>query len=721
MEIDAVVHDAPGTFLVYTDGAALVNPGPGGSAFTIQKIETGEQIARAYGQDYTTNNRMELLAVVKAVSLLPPGSRIEVRTDSMYVLHAYRRLAEYEADGWRRRNRKGVHLRLFHHDLLLRFWELCQTRTVTMVKVVAHGNDAENNRVDGLAGEAALWARRSGYAHAAAGRPVAFPGQLPFPQIASFVVADSGVEDDSVDPAVLEQAAREENRVRQLRGFATEKIGWHGRRLRFGSGYKCEGRSLRRNIARRSTRVDLHQGTCRDFVVRFQRAAHRAATRLTLNEVTPEDREFFRRLFEYATDFRMLKAAWLKKESEGSLAAGVDRRTFCSYGRGERNAAIRRLSVTMRDGTWRPSRLRRILLPKENGQNRPIDIPTVEDRIVETALNMALSPVLDRLMTEHSVGFRPERSIFDGLAMAAWYAEHRGSWHFVAMDLQTAFTLVPKDRLNVLLRKYVPSSQLVDLLALIVDRRLPSGKGIVRKRGLPQGGPLSPLLLNLFLTFSLDRPWTRSHSGIPLIRYADDLLLLVPSAELAQETVWAVTDLLRPTGMRVKGNTCLANLATGEEVPFLGYTLWARDGKLRLAVSDDVWPERERALAEVSHHEAIVETAMGWLDHAGPSYDPIAVDPARVEVLWRLRALLRSNPKAPVLPDDILLARLQSASRQWNVVQSQIGMRMAGLELPGGLRLPGAPTDEQIPDCWARHVRELREASQDVAHGKRES
>src|SRR5262249_2770524 len=152
-----------------------------------------------------------------------------------------------------------------------------------------------------------------------------------------------------------------------------------------------------------------------------------------------------------------------------------------------------------------------------------------------------LDPQFDPL----SFGFRPGPAPhLRALATASRLARQLGAWVWLAVDLKDAFTSVPLNRLLDVVKKYLPTDELIAFLKTVVISE--------RVQGLRQGGPLSPLLLNLYLHHHLDRKWRASQPDVPLIRYADDLLLLCESPEEAAQAYDDLKDLLQPTGMVIK-------------------------------------------------------------------------------------------------------------------------------------------------------------------------
>jgi ribonuclease HI len=136
---------------LYTDGACSGNPGPGGWAFLLQHPATGKQMERSGGERETTNNRMELTAVIEGLAALKKPSRVEVFTDSVYVGKGLSEwMAKWKANGWRRKEGNRL-TAVKNEELWRRLDELLQTHQIRYTRVAGHSGHAENDRVDQLA------------------------------------------------------------------------------------------------------------------------------------------------------------------------------------------------------------------------------------------------------------------------------------------------------------------------------------------------------------------------------------------------------------------------------------------------------------------------------------------------------------------------------------------------------------------------------------------
>ena len=244
----------------------------------------------------------------------------------------------------------------------------------------------------------------------------------------------------------------------------------------------------------------------------------------------PEHR--FWGLYVHIMKLETLETAYLWARRNGG-ASGVDGVTFEQIERTGRDRLLSELAAELRARTYRPMPLRRAEIPKEGGKVRVISIPTIRDRVVQSALRLVLEPIFEADFSDSSYGARPGRSAHQALAVVTKGLLQRK--HRVAdVDLSRYFDMIRQDRMMAKVAKRVSDHEVLKLVKQVLER--------TGQRGIPQGSPLSPLLANLALN-DLDHALSRGKAVLTYVRYLDDMVVLAPDS--AKGRAWGDRALQR--------------------------------------------------------------------------------------------------------------------------------------------------------------------------------
>lgn len=283
-------------------------------------------------------------------------------------------------------------------------------------------------------------------------------------------------------------------------------------------------------------------------------------------------------LLEAALTGENLKAAW-KRVKVNKGAAGVDGLDI------EQTAQVLRtrwndIRQALLTGRYRPQPVRKVMIPKPDGSQRELGIPTVMDRLIQQALLQVLQPLIDPSFSEHSHGFRPGRRAHDAVKAARAFVQS-GKHVVVDVDLSKFFDRVNRDILIARLQKRIEDPGVIRLIRAYLNAGIMDGGVLIeRQQGTPQGGPLSPLLANVLLD-EVDK--VLEARGYSFARYADDCNVYVSSIKAGQR----VMALLRRQYARLKlqVNEAKSAVASALGRKFLGYELWMSKGDVKCAVA----------------------------------------------------------------------------------------------------------------------------------------
>lgn len=301
-------------------------------------------------------------------------------------------------------------------------------------------------------------------------------------------------------------------------------------------------------------------------------------TRITENNITDASSEEYGLLEQILDPENLNKAYKQVKRNKGSHGVdGMSTDELLEYFKQNGNT----LRKTILDGKYRPSPVRRVEIPKDNGKKRQLGIPAAVDRVIQQAIMQVLSPLYDVTFSETSYGFRPKRSAHDALKKSIEYA-NEGYTYVVDMDLEKFFDIVNQSKMIEILSRTIKDGRVISL----IHKYLRAG-AIVNKRfeetqiGLAQGGNLSPLCSNIMLN-ELDKELERR--GIRFVRYADDIMLFARCKRSAARIMAHILPFIE-NKLKLRVNKEKTKVAYIGHVKFLGYGFYPSKGsKIKLKV-----------------------------------------------------------------------------------------------------------------------------------------
>lgn len=262
-----------------------------------------------------------------------------------------------------------------------------------------------------------------------------------------------------------------------------------------------------------------------------------------------------------------LYSAWQRvKANKGG--AGVDNMTIKHYGK-HVEQRLQKLSERLKQEEYKPNAIKRVMIDKPGSkEKRPLGIPTVEDRIVQTAIRNVIEPIFEIGFSENSYGFRPKRSCKDALRIV-YNNLNKGYHHVVDADLKGYFDTIPKSKLMDLVNEEISDGKVLKLIESFLNQSIFDGLDTwIPERGTPQGAVLSPLLANIYLN-KLD--WLMSNENYNMVRYADDFIIMCKTRKSAEEALSIVKEWTEEAELILHPEKTKILDIMQDEIEFLGY------------------------------------------------------------------------------------------------------------------------------------------------------
>jgi RNA-directed DNA polymerase len=317
-----------------------------------------------------------------------------------------------------------------------------------------------------------------------------------------------------------------------------------------------------------------------------------------------------------------LLAAWRRVKANAG-APGIDGMTVEEFPAFSQKHWPRLRSALM-EGTYHPAPVRRVYIPKADGTQRPLGVPTVLDRLIQQALAQVLNPRFEGGFSDHSYGFREGRNAHQ----AVRYVEvcwKEGRRHAVDCDLKSFFDTVNHDRLMGQLREKIRDRKVLGLIRRYLEAGvvMPDGTREATPCGVPQGGPLSPLLANITLD-PLDKELERR--GHRFARYADDFLVMVKSAKAAERVMASLTRFVEGR-LKLVVNKVKSKAAPLKQCAFLGFQIGAVGRAVWTAKAHARFKRRVREITRRNRGHRVEDVinelrqyVTGWLNYFGISH-----------------------------------------------------------------------------------------------------
>lgn len=315
------------------------------------------------------------------------------------------------------------------------------------------------------------------------------------------------------------------------------------------------------------------------------------------------------------------------------------------------------LTQQIKDGKYKPNPVRRVEIPKETkGEFRKLGVPTVVDRVFQQAITQVLSPIYEKQFSKNSFGFRPNRGAHDALKQCQTNVND-GYVYVVDMDLEKFFDTVCQSKLIEVLSRTIKDGRVISLIHKYLNAGVISG-GIFEKTevGMPQGGPLSPILSNIMLN-ELDKELTSR--GHRFVRYADDCMIFCKSRKSAERTLDNIVPYIEGK-LFLKVNRSKTGVAHISRVKYLGYSFYKYKGKCRFRIHSKSVTKMKNKIRELTDRSngwgneyralKLTQFIRGWVNYFG---------------MADMKSLLQSN-------DEWLRHRIRAIYwKQWKKVKTK--------------------------------------------------
>jgi RNA-directed DNA polymerase len=340
---------------------------------------------------------------------------------------------------------------------------------------------------------------------------------------------------------------------------------------------------------------------------------------ITENNLTTNDYRLGNGLLEHILSPSNLNAAF-KQVKRNKGVGGVDKmevESLKDYLVTNKDMLIKSIQM----GKYRPNPVRRVCIPKENGKQRQLGIPTVVDRVIQQSIAQKLTSIYEPQFSAYSYGFRPKRSAHQALRKCRDYIT-QGYIYAVDIDLERFFDTVKHSKLIEVLSRTIKDGRVVSLIHKYLNAGVMHADHYEETyEGVPQGGPLSPLLGNILMN-ELD--WELEKRGHKFVRYADDMVILCKSCRSAERTMESIVSYIERK-LFLKVNRDKSKVATVKDIKFLGYTFYKSKGEGRLRLHPKSVTKMKTRIKQLTSRsngwgnerrkEALSQYIKGWVQY----------------------------------------------------------------------------------------------------------